>query len=561
MWSTRCVIPLSLALSLFCFLLLLLRPAPAVAVPLLATTHTVCTAGPPTCDHSTIQAAVDAAGEGDLIKVAEGVYNDIHARPRADVDNTGVVSQVVYLDKSVTIRGGYAAPAFADPSAPTLHQTILDAQGQGRVLYVTGAITPTVDGMILKGGYTAQILGEPYFEDDNGGGVYVITAALTLANCQVIENCAPKSGGGIFMRSSNTRLLNDVIADNDVFDWGLGSGLAAIGNVTVEDSTIMHNCAEEGGGAWVANGVHIFNRNIITRNFARLYGGGVYAAWASTLIMQGNQIVNNEAGHGGGVKTFRHHSAQIRNNTFLSNTAGADGGGAYLLGSDTSLIANRFSGNVGFWGGGLIIDTSDAFVVGNDFSDNVARRGGGLTIYRGGSQLVNNLVTDNHVTESGSGIYLWDTGQEVLVHNTIAQNTGGDGAGIAVEALEPSAPVLVFLTNTVIVSQAVGITTTLHSTVTLESTLWHGNGTDWRGDGVVLNRNARTGAPDFLDPWPGGYRLGPHSAAIDAGVDAGVTTDIDGWSRPYLAPDLGAYEYWPRAAINVNFLPLVHRSD
>lgn len=75
-------------------------------------------------------------------------------------------------------------------------------------------------------------------------------------------------------------------------------------------------------------------------------------------------------------------------------------------------------------------------MVGDKASDNVARRGE-VDDLRGGSQLVNNLVTDDRVTESGSGIYLWDTGQEVLVHNTIAQNTGGDGAGIAVEALNP----------------------------------------------------------------------------------------------------------------------------
>ena len=368
MWSTRCVVPMLLALGLFCLLLLLVRPAPAVAVPFLVTTHTVCPAGPPTCDHSTIQAAVDAAEEGDLIKVAAGVYTDLHARPRADVDNTGVVSQVVYLDKSVTIRGGYTAPGFADPPVPAQQQTILDAKGQGRVLYVTGAITSTVDGLILKGGHTARIVGEPYFEDDNGGGVYVITAALTLANGQVIENYAVESGGGIFMRSSNTRLLNAVIADNDVFDWGHGCGLAAIGNVTVEDSTIRQNCADEGGGAWVDTGVHIFNRNTITRNCARLYGGGVYAAGASTLIMQGNQIVSNGAGFGGGVASFMHASIVISNNTFLRNFAFGDGGGAGLFGSNMWLIANRFSGNEGFWGGGLLIGHSNAFVAGNDFS-------------------------------------------------------------------------------------------------------------------------------------------------------------------------------------------------
>jgi hypothetical protein len=38
----------------------------------------------------------------------------------------------------------------------------------------------------------------------------------------------------------------------------------------------------------------------------------------------------------------------------------------------------------------------------------------------------------------------------------------------------------------------------------------------------------------------------PGSEAIDRGVEAGVTTDIDGNARPYgPAPDLGAVEYLP----------------
>ena len=43
-----------------------------------AASYTVCPAGPPACDYSVIQNAVDAAGEGDVIKIAAGTYNDIN---------------------------------------------------------------------------------------------------------------------------------------------------------------------------------------------------------------------------------------------------------------------------------------------------------------------------------------------------------------------------------------------------------------------------------------------------------------------------------------------------
>jgi len=38
----------------------------------------VCLSG---CAYSSVQAAVDAASDGDVIKVAVGTYNDVHVRP------------------------------------------------------------------------------------------------------------------------------------------------------------------------------------------------------------------------------------------------------------------------------------------------------------------------------------------------------------------------------------------------------------------------------------------------------------------------------------------------
>ena len=76
------------------------------------------------------------------------------------------------------------------------------------------------------------------------------------------------------------------------------------------------------------------------------------------------------------------------------------------------------------------------------------------------------------------------------------------------------------------------------------------------GGGAVLTGTVNVyGDPAFRDPGRGDYHLTPASAAIDQGVDAGVTTDIDGNSRPQGAGyDIGAYEYVLRV-----YLPLVLR--
>jgi len=60
-----------------------------------------------------------------------------------------------------------------------------------------------------------------------------------------------------------------------------------------------------------------------------------------------------------------------------------------------------------------------------------------------------------------------------------------------------------------------------------------------------------------VDPDAGDYHIGPGSAALDAGVDAGVKTDVDHELCPYQAPDLGADEYWPSGVLKYVYLSVV----
>jgi hypothetical protein len=78
------------------------------------------------------------------------------------------------------------------------------------------------------------------------------------------------------------------------------------------------------------------------------------------------------------------------------------------------------------------------------------------------------------------------------------------------------------------------------------------------GAGVIITGTVNVfGNPGFVNPAAENYHIGPGSAAIDAGVNAGVLTDIDNQPRPYLAPDLGADEYWPPGVLKYVYLPLV----
>jgi hypothetical protein len=98
----------------------------------------------------------------------------------------------------------------------------------------------------------------------------------------------------------------------------------------------------------------------------------------------------------------------------------------------------------------------------------------------------------------------------------------------------------------------VGVYVVAGNTARLEGTLWGtgewANGSDWGGPGTIITGTQNYwGDPAFVNPGGGDYHIRTESAALDAGVFAGVTDDLDGDARPLNparpdAPDLGADE-------------------
>ena len=84
--------------------------------------------------YDTIQAAVDEAAAGDIVRVAGGRYTGVSAR--------GGATQLVYLDRSLMIQGSYDPLLWTVD--PANHPSILDAEDQGRVLYITGVVSPVL---------------------------------------------------------------------------------------------------------------------------------------------------------------------------------------------------------------------------------------------------------------------------------------------------------------------------------------------------------------------------------------------------------------------------------
>lgn len=269
----------------------------------------------------------------------------------------------------------------------------------------------------------------------------------------------------------------------------------------------------------------------------------------STAVMDGNTVFSNTVLTGGGGLFLYESAATLRGNRIISNASGNLGGGVYLLYSNATLTGNRIASNSAFsHGAGVDVASCSPTFRDNVISGNVARYGSGIVLWYSRSVLTNNVIADNRATVGNSGLWIGGSSPRLL-HTTLARNTGGDGSGVTVTDAGTTHST-VAMTNTIVVGHAVGITVTAHSTVTLDGVLWYGNGSNTGGAGIVTATNVRIGDPAFA---PDGYHLAAGSAAIDRGVTAGVTRDMDGQPRLGV-PDLGADEY-----VKSVYFPLVFR--
>ncbi len=462
--------------------------------------------------YATLQQALDQAAEGDTIKLAAGVYTDVHGRPApGNYEGPAVITQVAYISRTVTVRGGFTPTDWgtADPEA---NPTTLDAAGQGRGLVVVGQVSPTLEGLRIAGGDATGLGGGP-IGMNAGGGVYVLSATVTISDCQVLSNAA-HFGGGLFLNHSAGTL-----GDNDL---------------------TANAASYNGGGLYLYRSSATLTGNTVTSS---LYGGGLYLDMSEAMLSH-NFIAANRGYQGGGLCLWD-SAAVLNENTIVTNTS-IYGGGMSLWGSQATLKGNIVLSNSANWGGGMYLEPITVTLDGNIIDANVAEKGAGVYLAGHSATLANNVIADNQAIVSGSGLYILASSPHLL-HNTIARNHGGDGSGIYVTNFGASLSTA-WLTNTILVSHTVGITVAAGSTATLEATLWGGAGSaglpNWGGEGTVITGTHNYwGDVDFVDPDTGDYHLGPGSAAIDRGVPTTLISDIDGAYRPQgLAPDLGADE-------------------
>lgn len=471
----------------------------------------------------TIQYAVDqAANDGDIIKVASGLYTDINSY--------GGLAQVVYISKGLTIRGGYT-DTFSEPPDAEANPTTIDAQQQGRAIYATGPVSITMEGLCLAGGDATGLWSD--LGENAGGGLYVTeVASLRLVGNDITSNFA-QVGAGLVAYHSNIELQGNTIASNWAVGQGGGFFILGLNDTAV---SLIHNSI-------VDNLAFNENTTPLTGN------GGAGAVMGGRIVIEHNTFSGNRAPGVGGALVLGNlgqgyplADVTLSNNHFVNNAA--SGGGA--------LLAGWISGSID---SNTIISNSAAY--GTQYSG----RGGGIWLRICDDLLIaNNIIADNSAPQSGGAIDIEGSSVE-LAFNTIVRNDTGNGSGVFVT--EHSLPIYseVVLMNTIIASQTIGIYIASGNSASLDSTLWGvglwDNYQDWYVEtgGNFSSVRDSWGNPAFANPNMRDYHITRSSLAINHGVDAGITIDIDGQPRPSgTGYDIGADECWWQV-----YLPLVLR--
>jgi hypothetical protein len=261
-----------------------------------------------------IQAAVDAAEDGDVVQMAAGTYS---------------IATPILVKKAITLQGAGA------------NKTTLDAESRCRVVTLQGP--GTVKGFTITGGKARA-----------GAGIHC-KAGATVADCTIAKNVAERFGGGVEVRVGNGKgaavlVENCRILDNKVTDYVHTDYPFGGGGIYVDLNTTVRNCriegneaAQRGGGVWCHNSSCVIENCTITGNRAwgkrrrnpngsgsmEEGGGGAFCDFGGRL--QGCLITGNHADRIGGGAILS-TGARARNCTIVANTAVLRGAGVLTFG-------------------------------------------------------------------------------------------------------------------------------------------------------------------------------------------------------------------------------------
>lgn len=224
-------------------------------------------------EHFTLQTAIDAAVDDDIIEADPGVYTEA----------------IDFNSRTITLRS-----ASGDPT-----DTIIDGTGNFHVVLCVSSGSPTFQGFTITGGDAST----PPSPNVFGGGMYNDGTSPMVIDCIFTGNSAAVDGGGMYNTFANPTVINCLF-----------------------DQNMAHT---SGGAMFNDNSTLTIINSIFTGNTA-VFGGAINNDGSSPNITN-CAFSSNSADSGGAIFNVLSGSPQITNSTFSANTATGNGGGVYNI--------------------------------------------------------------------------------------------------------------------------------------------------------------------------------------------------------------------------------------
>jgi uncharacterized membrane protein len=272
--------------------------------------------------YGSIPAALADAQPGDVLDVS-GVCRGVS--PYTPDSSTGSdcaaepVATNLVITQSVTLLGGWD-----DEFGVREGRSVLDARGQGRVVYVGPGAMPVIDSFDIIRGFVDGPTG-------SGAGICIDAGAPTLKNNRVYSNTAT-NGAAIYAFDSAAIIEGgNRLYDNTATGDGGGLYLDSPSGITttVQNNFIYHNDAANGGAWYNASGDHLFRHNTVVENEVSDVGGAIYVA-AGAPEIRGNIVIRHATGSPGGAFGAPGAAPILGYNDFFQNVG--DFGGTILNG-------------------------------------------------------------------------------------------------------------------------------------------------------------------------------------------------------------------------------------
>ena len=279
-----------------------------------AETITVCASG---CDHTSIDAAMAAAGDGDVIQLSAETYAE-----GSVIDIGG---------RAITLRG--ATDKNGDPAS------ILDGGGTHQVLSCDTQEGEVVllQNLRIQNGY-----------DRDGSGLWAEgVGTLQMENCAVVDCESHYVYGAVYLRESCIATIEGCVFAGNVGIFGGGICNVSHGDFSLRDCVFSGNAGNLGGARYLYRGDVdavtgcTFTGNSVTAGYdytpgsdvAR--GGAVYIDGAAeSTAFEGCTFTGNEAENGAGAVFCRvalSRAVSFKNCEISGNTADYGGGLGILL--------------------------------------------------------------------------------------------------------------------------------------------------------------------------------------------------------------------------------------